>query len=149
MPVLRDYTVQWCADISRPASLSLFIPPSSPISRYIFTMEGTASWKGWKSVKIRPKDEVIQTKVNEPCRFCLYRFHTTTTTAAAAAAAHTLSTHFPTTKIHLDRLEMVILTGRAGRKRGTILSRSIGYRYLDVQFQRLNTPFPWFQLGAH
>lgn len=49
----------------------------------------------------------------------------------------------------LDRLEMVILTGRAGRKRGTILSRSIGYRYLDVQFQRLNTPFPWFQLGAH
>lgn len=126
--VLRDYTVQWCADISRPASLSLFIPPSFPISRYIFTMEGTASWKGWKSVKIRPKDEVIQTKVNEPCRFCLYRFHTTTTTAAAAAA-HTLSTHFPTTKIHLvlsiDSKWLFSRVGRGAKEARYYLVRSV------------------------
>lgn len=153
--LLRDYTVQWCADISRPASLSLFVPPSSPISRYIFLR-----WKerhrgtGMEIGQDRPTEryEIIQTKANEPCSFCLF------TLATYCCCTHTLSsTHFPTTKIHLvrvDRLETVILTARngetrAGRERGTILSRSIGYRYLDVQFQRLNTPFPQFQLGAH
>lgn len=111
-----------------PLALHPSVVPHKPLYISRFTMEGTASWKGWKSVKIRPKDEVIQTKVNEPCRFCLYRFHTTTTTAAAAAA-HTLSTHFPTTKIHLvlsiDSKWLFSRVGRGAKEARYYLVRSV------------------------
>lgn len=134
-PMVRRY-------IRFPLTLHPSVVPHKPLYFYDGRngMEG-----GWKSVKIRPKDEIIQTKAMKIVS--LLSFCTTITHTYTHSLRHTFQENSPRS-LDPDRLEMV-WNVRPGRKRGTILSRSIGYRYLDDRFQRLNTPFPWFQLSVH
>lgn len=107
------------------ASLSLLIPPSSPISRYIFFMKR----------KERPLEGEDG---NRPRHVRIEILAFVLSTVYTLFSRHCFQRKFTSISIDSKRL--------FSRKRGTILSRSIGYRYTDDhQFQRFNTPFPPFQ----